>query len=397
MNRFYHTGFKLLNGKERLTAFLFMYLCFCSHFSYAQNYTYRDFLSDQVLNKKLYRYAQHNLIDSLKLALPLSKNRLGFKYFQYKAQVANDVADSLQYKYLDTAFMRGMTPLCIKTHLHKFDSARVYASFKKNYLKAYNPRLINVIDSMNYAVQDSWHRVEAVKKENSKPKPDKKNGKDELSKTTLIHNDPAKEIAGLRKQQTLTDSLNFSLLNHFIERYGWPGANKVGEYYCQRSAPLVSNLVVNLGTNKRGYQIETLEKVIALCEKQQESWQTAESLILNLHRGFRRDFSGFSFLKIVGGRLDTEGSYFSMYMMAEQLVKHPSEKIELKCSNKTLFDDLQKEMLVISESISFEESDLNFFESVGLPKPAKLDAGSFLFIESPELAEDSVVYRISKK
>ena len=164
--------FKHYGGVATLKLYLLTLILFFSSTVFSQNYTYQDYLHDREKLKVSNRFIREDKIDSLELNLSGYKDRLGFTYFQYKALTLAYVSDSNSTKYLDSAFMRGMTPTCLGKHLKKFDSAYVYTSFIKNYLKAYNPNLVNLVDSIHQ--RDQRYRRQITLTRNSPDEPPQK-------------------------------------------------------------------------------------------------------------------------------------------------------------------------------------------------------------------------------
>lgn len=365
---------------------------------FSQEYSYQDFRNDHFVLFKAERLLREYKIDSVKMILPSYKNRLGFKYYQYKALVANFDSDSLQYKYLDSAFMRGMTPLCIDKYLYKFDSTRVNTSFKQNYLKAYDLRLINVIDSIHYKDQEYRQQlvIEVKKKEQKSTKQTSK-PLDESDFINLNVQMKDQRIDSLKKLVHSTDSTNLIKLKEIINEYGWPGAKLVGEYYCQRPAPDVTMFFIHLGNTQREYQIANLKEVIELCKKQEEDWDNAQSLLFGIHTKFSREFSEFSFLFFENNHLDTVESYFSVYKMTEILMQSSTKKIEIKCANEIVYNELKQFMIRTCKIIPINKKQNSIMEELGYPIAKVLDESSFLFIESPELAPNSIQYKMTLK
>lgn len=357
---------------------------------HAQTYSYQNYRKDQVTLFKLKRHIQNHNIDSLRTDLANYKNRLGFIYYQCKALIANNDSDPNQFKFLDSAFMQGMTPLCINNYLNKFDTAKVTVSFRKNYLRAYNPRLINIIDSIYHEDQKYrklmtyWYNQPGT---NSKHLSDEQ--KEQIKQDTLD---------ALWKLQSQTDSTNFIKLKEIISEYGWPGAKKVGDYYCQRPAPDVTIFFIHLGNTRRDYQLSTLRQVIELCEKQEDSWQNASSLMFGLHVKFSTKFSEFSFLEINNNQLNETASFFSVYTMSEIITNSKSNsKIEIRCAKSSLYHDLKNFMLSMNELIPISEKEIQLRKEQGLNGPKKLDENSFTFTASPELSDNVILYKLIKK
>jgi hypothetical protein len=204
-------------------------------------------------------------------------------------------------------------------------------------------------------------------------------------------------LDSLWKLQLHTDSLNIAKLNEIIDRYGWPGAKKVGDYYCQRPGPDVTMLFIHLGNTRRDYQINTLKKVIDLCQKQEDSWQNAGSLMFGLHTKFSRDFSEFSFLQIKDNVINKTESFFSVYNMSDILINSMSKrKIEIKCAKRSLYNDLKQFMQSMNDIIPVDERTVKWRKEQGLFGPKKLDEESFIFVESPEIKDNVIFYRIAK-
>jgi hypothetical protein len=364
---------------------------------FSQNYSYRDYLFDHQILKKSNKLIRENKIDSLKVALQDYKDHLGYTYFQFKALIANSESDSSGYKYLDSAFMRGMTPLCLGKHIKKFDSTYVYISFQKNYLKAYDLKLINLVDSIHYRDQYYRQQISVIRNlpKDSAPKRNKKEISDS-QKIKLKKESREYLIDSLWRLQSITDSLNFEMLNKIIARKGWPSAKELGDHYCQRPAADVTLLIVHLGSHKRDYQIATLKNVIDLCRKQEDSWGNAVTLLSNLHNRFKREFSEFSFLVIKENHIIDEESFFSIHTMVGLMMDKPSEKIQIKCKRQSLFTELKLAMLNTDEP-GLDETQVRVRKRLGHPLPKNLDESSFEFIEAPELDNNMVFYKMVQK
>ncbi|MBS1652125.1 MAG: hypothetical protein JSU07_08965 [Bacteroidetes bacterium] len=123
----------------------------------AQNYTYDAYEKDALVSQKISRLLEKHEIDSVNFYLKRYQNKLGFNY--YKIKFLTDTTKENCYKYLDSAFSRGMTPLCIDKFLNKYDTNHVQQSFKRNYLKAYVLSLIQTIDSIHYKDQEYRQQV----------------------------------------------------------------------------------------------------------------------------------------------------------------------------------------------------------------------------------------------
>ncbi len=364
----------------------------------SQNYSYQDYRNDHATLFSINRHIRNNNVDSLKFDLLNYKNRLGFTYYQCKALIANHDSDANQLKFLDSAFMRGMTPLCIAKHLNKFDTAKVSASFKKNYLRSYDLRLINIVDSIHY--QDQKYRQQMTYWYNKPGVSSVDTKKTAEGQQSFKFKEQTKQQAldSLWKLQSQVDSTNLIKLAEIIDQYGWPGAKKVGDYYCQRPGPDVTMFFIHLGNTRRDYQISTLKKVIELCNKQEDSWQNASSLIFGLHTKFGKEFSEFSFLEIRNNQIDRQESFFSVYNMSEILINSMSKrKIEIKCAKIALFDDLKQFMLSMNEIIKIDERDVKRRKELGMFGPKKLDQDSFVFIEAPDLKDNVILYKIIKE
>jgi hypothetical protein len=360
-----------------------------------QIYSFEDYHNDNKILANISRHIRNDNMDSLDRELRGYRSRLGFTYYQCKALIANSKSDASQLQYLDSAFMRGMTPLCLSPHLNKFDTAKVSAAFRKSYLRAYDLRLIYVIDSIHYKDQEYRQKIEYVNQQ-----------LDYASKQLNTSEGPVKKIKiqtkqeivdSLWKLQLRTDSSNMATLKEMIRKDGWPGAARVGDYYCQRPAADITTMFLHLGNTQREFQIVTLKHVIELCKIQQDSWQNASSLMFGLHSKFSQDFSEFSFLQIEDGKINKEESFFSVYNMAEMMINaYSKKKIEIKCANVSLFNQLKQFMLSMNERISIKERDVNWRKEQGFYGPAKLEEGSFAFIESPLLNGNTILYRIVK-
>jgi len=318
---------------------LFLSLLLFNEFLFSQNYSYREYLNDKELLDKFDDYLENNKIDSFKISFNSYKYRLGYTYYKYKTILASFNSDPDQLKHLDSAFMRGMTPVCIDIYLNKFDSAKVYKSFKQNYLNSYNLELISLLDSIKYKDQQYRLLMDVEYKKNPKLLANKLKNSSDTSKKNITNRDQAR-VDSLWQLQNLADSINHIQLKKIISNYGWPGAKLIGDFYCMRRAPDVSLLFIHLGNTKRDYQISTLKKVIELCKKQEDTWQTPELMIFGIHTKFSDDFSEFSFLEIKNNHLNEEKSFFSIYNMSKML-KTSNPKIEIKCSKTFLFNELK--------------------------------------------------------
>lgn len=371
-------------------------LVFFSSNIFSQDYSYSDYRKEQELLARMRFFEKNDWNDSIKISLKNYRNKLGFTYYRYKALVANSESDTNQVKYLDSAFMRGMTPLCIEKNIRKFDSTKVYKSFEKNYLRSFNFRLINLVDSIHYKDQEYRQKLAVLYKTYTTTT--NNNAKNNLDKGSQNFNmNIERERDSLMKLEKKTDSTNFIKLNEIINEYGWPSAKLVGDYYCKRPAPDVTMLIIHLGNTNRNYQMATLKNVINLCEKQEESWHVAEHLIFGLYSKFAKSFSQFSFIEFENGILNQGKSYFGIYNMTQMLMQTSNYRIEIKCSKASFFDQLKKEMIRISEEIPINEKELKRDLLIGRPGTKKLDENSFNFVPSPELDENIIFYKMSLK
>ncbi|MBA3666026.1 MAG: hypothetical protein H0W61_17755 [Bacteroidetes bacterium] len=372
-------------------------IIFARHAS-SQSYSFRDYLNDQKTSRKIYKAIQVNNIDSVKEYLSKYKNRLGFTYYQCKTLIANKESNPNQYTFLDSAFMRGMTPLCIDKHLSKFDSVKVQDSFRQNYLRAFNRRLISVIDSMQNKDQYYRQQMDMVMHSEEPLSANIPNGVENKSKITLKQPSKKQQMDSLWKLQNPIDSANILKVKEIIKQYGWPGAKLVGDNYCQRPGPDVTILFTHLGNTQREFQISTLQKVIELCKKQEDSWQNAEGLLFGLHSKFSGQFSEFSFLEIKNNKINKEESFFSVYKMSELIIKAVSKrKIEIRCAKLSLYNELKEFMLSMNELITIDEQELKFRKDEGMRTPGKLDESCFSFIESPETSDNTISYRLIRE
>jgi hypothetical protein len=369
--------------------FVTVFLLFNGAANFAQNYSYQKELKNRETRRNLQRLLREQRLDSLEIEFKKFDNYLGFFFFQCKAIILAKNKDTLNKCYLDTAFMRGLTPLCLGKNKELFDSIQVQSSFQSNYLRAYNLTLINRIDSMHYKDQEYRQKAAELMRLNEEEKnrqaQSQKGMEENTIKLSKYSNQPL--IDSLWRLQRRTDSTNMILLNQLIEVYGWPSAKLIGHYYCQRPAADVSILIMHLGTREREYQISTLKSVIELCEKNEESWGTAESLIFNLHSRFRNDYSEFSFIEVNNGKLKSDASFFSLYSMASLLITSPNYRIEIKCKNETLFNEIKSQMILMNESFPW----VDYQRSTRPIRP--LSESVFLFTQNPEMNQNSVQYK----
>ena len=358
----------------------------------SQIYNYQDYLNDKKLEITLKRNIEIDNYDSLKINFKEYKNKLGFFIYEVKALL--DTNKSAKLTYLDSAFMKGLTPLCLPIKFKDADSLTLNKSFKENYLKSYNIKLINIIDSIHY--RDQYYRQLIALENREKSSASKMN-------TTINENvksiQPNKKnkIKMLEELQRKTDSSNFVKLNEIITIYGWPSACKVGVYYCQRPAASVISILSNIDNSKINYLIGHMYNVINLCEKQEESWEVPEYLISKVNQRYRDDFHEFYFLKINKGNINLSDSYFSIYNMTIDLMCHPKEKIILKCKSYDIFEKIKNEMLLISDKHSFDALYIKDLRSVNYPIPEKINTNSIEFIESLDTDSNKVYYKFSLK
>lgn len=356
----------------------------------SQVYSYQDYLIDKQLEVKLRKNINNNEFDSLKLNFSSYKNKLGFLGYEIKSLIDTNKLNRL--RYLDTSFMRGLTPLCLPKPYRDFDTLIVNQSFRKNYLKSFNIRLINIIDSIHY--RDQYYR-QLIALENKK-KLDINVKKSDKS-LILLNNNYKTKIKNYETLQDKTDSSNFVKLNETVKIYGWPSANKIGVYYCQRPAADITTILSNINDSKIDYLINQMYKVIDLCENHEESWQVPEWLINKVNQRYRDNFHEFLYLIISENKLDTSKSFFSIYNMSINLMCHPSEKIILKCTNRILFENIKNEMFKISKNHEFDKTYINDLKSVHYPIPAKISESSIEYIEDKNIGQNKVYYKFSLK
>ncbi len=372
----------------RLINILFFLL---HYYAQSQVYTYSVYLNDNNLVKTFGRFERANKTDSIKANLNKYKNRLGFSFYKFAALTEKE--NTVKLKYIDSAFMHGSAPLCFKTLISKEDSLLIYNSYRRNYLGAYNKKLIKIIDSLYNRDQQCrvpWMAEEAAF-DSFKSKISIPSNTVTLPALESTQKYYQKTIDSLARLVAQTDSSNFEALKKIVSKYGWPSAKLIGESYCNRPAADASIIIMHLGTTNRGYQIETLKKVIELCKKNEDSWQTAENLIFNLHQRFRKNFSEFSFLEIKNNHLNTDESLFSLFTMTTIMMQLPRERIEIKCKSVSLFNELKKEMLKLNVIIS----EINRKQNAGAV--AKLEDSNFFHIKTEDISDDLVQYKINLK
>lgn len=363
----------------------------------SQNYKYIDYLNDNKLAIILRKNISENQIDSLKNNFSHYKNRLGFLYYEVKA--LTDTNHNNQLRYADSSFMRGLTPLCLPKYFVKKDSIYLQKSFSVNYLKSYNLRLVNIIDSINYRDQNYRQLImreqENQKVINNNSNNTRKNQSETTNKNIGISS--IKLIEEWKILQKKTDSTNFIKFNQVIKEFGWPSASKIGVYYCQRPAPDPSLIIMNLDESKYSYKKDILKHIIELCERQEESWQVAEAIMRGIHSGLTSNYQEFPFLKVINGEINVEESFLSIYALSSILIHHPENKIVIKCKQNETFLDLKKNMLLVNDMKYFSKQLLKDLERDNFPNPKKLDDNSFLFEESSELNENEIMIKIIKK
>jgi len=115
-----------------------------------------------------------------------------------------------------------------------------------------------------------------------------------------------------------------------------------------------------------------------------------------LHLKFQANFSEFSFLTIENNHIVIEESFFSLYTMAELLMKKPLERIVIKCMSPKLFFELKQAMLSMNDKISLNDYSKDY-KRMGWTLPRKLNDSCFSFIESPDLKDNTILYKIIKK
>ena len=358
----------------------------------SQNYKYSDYLNDKDVEKKLKRNIQNNNYDSLSINFKQYKNNLGFFIYEVKALL--DTNKRNKVKFLDSAFMKGLTPLCLPSNFKEIDSLTINKSFKTNYLKSYNIKLINIIDSIHY--RDQYYRQLIAKENKNKLSESKKNTNLNENINTFQPNIKSK-IKKLEQLQQKTDSSNFIKLNEIITEFGWPSASKVGVYYCQRPAADVTTILSNIDQSKLNFLIDNMYKIIKLCENQEESWQVPEWLIHKINSTFRDTFHEFYFIKIENGNLNVADSYFSIYNMTLDLMCHPKVKLTIKCRSYDLFEKIKNEMTLISNNHTFDARYIKDLKSVNMSIPEKIDINSIEFSESGDIDLNKVYYKFSLK
>lgn len=379
---------------KQYCVFNLLFLFLINQICLSQNYDYTKYLFELKLAGKMYALEKSSSFDSIDHYLRKYENRLGYKYYYYRALVENNKNSGKQMNYLDSAFRRGLGIKCMGKSARLFDSMTVAQSFQLNFLKAYDDKYIAELQRMNYLDQKHRAIIAGCTSKLMKESNQKEGG---LGWDTLLF---SKEQKGLKKDldslwrlQNKLDSLNFSRLNELIAEKGWPSAKLIGLGECiEYKVPNPAIIVMHLGTAERTYQAENLKSVILLCLKNEESWGSAESLIFNIYHRFRLEYSEFSFLEIKNNNLNETKSFFALYQMAELLIKKPKEIIELKCKDIALFNEVKRSMLKVNTQISLAGFE-RIYREMGRPQPEHLIDSRFRFVQDKGMKNGKLLFR----
>jgi hypothetical protein len=393
---FMNSGVKVLVGiSNNSCVFIVLLIFLLSQMCLSQNYTYDKHLSELKLEGKMNSLCQNNNLDSITFYLSKYENRLGYKYYYFKALLANHTVSGEQINYLDSAFRRGLSIKCMGKELRLFDSAAVFKSFQLNYLKGYDEKYRAELQWMEDL--DQKYRP-AIGEYMDKLKTDLHSTDGSFIRDTLLYTKEQRAtkrvIDSLRQLQDKFDSMNFTKWNQLIAEKGWPGAKRVGMTECFSSKlPAPAVLVMHNGTSEH-YVIEYLKQVILLCLNNEDSWRNAETLIFYLYNSkrLRRQYFEFSFLEFENKKVQEVKSFFAIYQMSELLIKNPTETIEIKCKDVEAFNDVKHCMLKVNRQIPLLGLQRTYLE-IGRQRPDYLSESRFLFVQDKEMEKDKILCR----
>lgn len=356
-------------GGTQLTPLLFAFFTNSFIYSaYGQNYSFKNFLEDSKLREKIENYSSYFEKDSLFIHLKEYKDKLRYQGYLYQSILLNRRSDTSWKNKLDTSFALGLSYPCIRQGMFKEnDSSYIQRSYKNNYLNAFDKSYLTVIDSLQ--VEDQRYRGSIVQ------------GMEKHLKDSLLF------------LQASIDKSNFNFYKKLIESKGWPSFKKVGGQSCSFKSANPNMVIVHLGVKEREFQISLIQKLVELCEKQEEDWGNIIWLLSNLY--YRpQDYSEYSLLKFKNTKLEKEASQFAFYCMTELLVKMPSKRLVLKCQNKELFEDIKKHMLEMNSWVIIPYVDEEMAKELHIAVPKKLDTDYFIFEENKSLSYDQVFFKI---
>jgi len=376
-------------------SYLFCFLLFFNAgYSQNNNYDYKSSKEDFKTQGKVERFLNLGQVDSAKHYLKHYRNRLGYTYYRLKAITLAGEDEVLTKMYLDSAFRNGMSPNCLSKQKNLFDSSYVKESYAKNFLKGFDLALINSLDSM--AKLDQLYRKQMVSSEDIKNRKQFKKP-DEISETqkVVLEDQRKKQVRdSLADLQLAIDSTNQEFLFNIIRTKGWPTAKMIGSIYCHRSAPSPWLIIVHIKDldKNRKMQTEVLKGIIPLCEKNEENWSAAEQYMWSIHNRSRKEFHEFSFITVRHDTLDKQASCFSAFQMAESVVKNSTERMEIKCKNFALFEQLRDYLIELGAEVNLKGLE-QIYKMEGWPMPQHPTKRSFVYVPGPDMWESQVQFR----
>lgn len=337
----------------------------------SQEYSFKNYLEDDKILNHIESFESLDQLDSIKFYFNKYKDNLRYHRYLYTSILLNSKDDARADKYLDSAFRVGLALRCLPKKLFKkLDVDYVNASYKKNYLKGFDARSIELFDSIR--VQDQKHRA-------------------------LFSGSAPRARDSLFKLQDKIDSSNFVFYKKFLAQKGFPGIKKTGINICSYAPPSPELVVLHLKLSERPFQIDLITGLIEACKKQEEDWKNVISLMTNLYFRSNHHFSDFNFLKVTHNKLNVDESLFSLYCMTDWLIKSSSDKIVIMCKDEHLFESIKAEMVKMNDEVKLPPVDEVMSKKFHIAIPKKLDSTSFAFEPSTDMEDDKVLFKYVRK
>ena len=334
--------------------------------SKAQEYNFSNFLKDQSIETAIKKNTNPYNLQKL---LSGYKNRLGFFYHYYQASILSKSNIGQAMLYLDTAIGRGLRYACFDKNLFPtIDSLSIVSLYQAGFAKDLNWQVKITIDSLMGL--DRSYRKSFDKPQLS------------MLRDTFI------------KYQALLDESNIRFFKEYVQKYGYPTAEKIGALPCDAIVNTMPEwLIIHQDKKEKAFQIETIKNCVDLCKMNRESWLKTQLLCLHLHYAFCNDYSDFQFLHFKDHVLDEENSLFSLYVMA-QLLLLDFDKFYIKCQSRQQYDAIVMRLLDLSQSVKDDSLLTVYFQKNLKLRKYSLDPSKFVFIENKDLSLDQINYKI---
>lgn len=333
---------------------------------HGQNYTYRKYLEDGDIAGTIKNSFTK---DTIQKYIGQFQDRLGYQYYLYQSVLKNSENKIVSIKYLDTAFSKGLNYLCLKPLMKQlFGDSVISKSYELNYLKSYNLKLMQSLDSLKE--QDQKYRS--------------------LSSLARKRQQRSDSIMAL---WVLTDSLNVIFLKTLIKNDGYPTAKKIGYDFCRHDRSDPELIIQHLGEKQRDFQISLLKQLVELCLKNEEDWQKIHGLQFNLHFRFSHSYSEFTFIYFKKNTLDVESSLYSLTIMAGHLAS-PFKTMYIKCSSERDFKTLKASLLELNWATPFPPHSLEDCAKFGIAPLKKIVADQIVFVKDKSVPSGKVYYKI---